>query len=157
MRLIFMLCLLLIGHGSYPSAAEAASSEIKIVKTLRHLLDKQGRHTLSPSLLDRDAYQAFLREHPEDVTGLRFDVQWRRDKRDRSELKMRVEIRHGSGSAIETMTRTVPVESPSRRRSHWQQIAISNENYQALHEVIAWRVSIWQDGTELASQESFLW
>ena len=156
MRLIVLLCLSLIGHASSPSSA-AEPSEVKIVKTLRHLLDKQGRHTISPSLLDRDAYQAFLRDHPENVTGLRFDVQWRREKRDMGNLKLRVEIRHGSGSTIENVTQTVAIETPSRRRSQWQQIAITGDAYRALHEVIAWRVSIWQEGAELASQESFLW
>ena len=38
--------------------ADACTAASKISKVLPHLLDKQGRHTLSPSLLERDAYQA---------------------------------------------------------------------------------------------------
>ena len=44
---------------------------------LPHYLDKEGRHTLSPSLYERDAYQAILRQNPEKRGGMRFDVQWK--------------------------------------------------------------------------------
>ena len=35
---------------------------------------------MSPSLYERDAYQARLRAHPEHRYGMRFDVQWRADR-----------------------------------------------------------------------------
>ena len=49
--------LLLLGVISTTDAARPG----KISKVLPHWLDLQGRHTLSPSLLERDAYQAKLR------------------------------------------------------------------------------------------------
>ena len=44
--------------------ANAAHAEAKISKVLPHWLDKKGRHTLSPSLFERDAYQAQLPRQP---------------------------------------------------------------------------------------------
>ena len=49
----------------------------RVVKVLPHFLDLKGRHALSPSLYDRDAYQAQLRQHPEQRSGIRYDVLWR--------------------------------------------------------------------------------
>src|SRR4051812_22255687 len=72
-------------------AAEATSG--RIIKVLPHFLDLQGRHTLSPSLFDRDAYQAVLRQHPEQRSAIRFDIEWKTKDSSASAVKMRVEVR----------------------------------------------------------------
>ena len=54
-------------------SALAASG--KIIKVLPFFLDLKGRHSLHPSLYERDAYQAYLRQHPELRSGLQIDVQ----------------------------------------------------------------------------------
>src|SRR5687768_5825851 len=77
-------------------SAEAASA--RIVKVLPHFLDKQGRHTIHPSLFERDAYQAQLRRAPELQSTIRFDVQWKA-KRASGPLRMRLETR-GEDSTI---------------------------------------------------------
>jgi len=89
--------------------AEAAASG-RITKVLPHLLDPQGRHTLSPSLYERDAYQAFLRANPDRCSGLRFNVQWKTREIAVSGLKLRIELR-GSKEA-----RTIVLEQPVKRR-----------------------------------------
>ena len=43
----------------------------KVIKVLPEYLDREGRHALSPSLFDRDAYQAQLRWHAEERSGVR--------------------------------------------------------------------------------------
>src|SRR5256885_6498812 len=77
--------------AGFASPTEAATA--RIIKVLPHLLDRKGRHTLSPSLYERDAYQGFLRKNPDQCSGLRFDVQWKAKRVDWSQLKLRVEIR----------------------------------------------------------------
>ena len=67
-----LLFLLFLVFARLVSAADG-----KVIKVLPHLLDQAGRHSLSPSLFERDAYQAELRKHPEKVSGLRYDVRWR--------------------------------------------------------------------------------
>ena len=55
----------------------AVAATGRVIKVLPHFLDLKGRHSLSPSLYDRDAYQAQLRQHPEQRSALRFDVHWK--------------------------------------------------------------------------------
>src|SRR5262245_7382197 len=72
-------------------AMSAGAAPARIIKVLPQFLDLEGRHALSPSLYDRDAYQAELRAHPEKVSGLRFAVQWNTGMD--STLKLRIELR----------------------------------------------------------------
>ena len=70
MRLSLTLVLLL-----FPAVLNAASA--KLMKVLRHFIDREESHTPSPSLYKRDAYQQELRLKPEMRSALRFDVQWK--------------------------------------------------------------------------------
>ena len=60
MKRISLVIVLLFTLGM----ADARTSASKIIKVPPHLLHKQANHTLSPSLLERDAYQATLRSNP---------------------------------------------------------------------------------------------
>ena len=82
-----IILLLACGWGGL-TGVEAASA--KISKVLPHLLDREGRHVVSPSLYERDAYQAYLRQHPEEVGGLRFDVSWKVSRELAEGLRLRI-------------------------------------------------------------------
>lgn len=137
-------------------SAVAASG--KVVKVLPTFLDLEGRHTLSPSLYDRDAYQAALRKNPEKRSGVRFDVLWR----GRSEIlnqvaTLRVELR---GTAKGDLPSHTTLEQPVQltRSSHWAMLKIDGEKYKAFGEITAWRVTLWtDDGEMIGEQKSFLW
>ena len=134
--------------------AEAAG--IKILKVLPHFIDKEGRHSLYPSLYERDAYQVHLRKNPELRSGLRFDVQWKAKAVDPSRLKLRLEVR---GSKTATLKPLV-IDQPVKRRgwfSQWSAIILDAATYEQLSEIVAWRVSLWEGDRELADQKSFLW
>lgn len=153
MRLLVFIFAVCFGLGS---AAE--SSHAKSIRVFRFLVDAAGRHALSPSLLDRDAYQAHLQEHPEEVGGLRFVIQWKRRRGETpAKPSIRVEVRHGDGNTIGEFSKTAPVKVRKTRRSQWHRITISDEEYARLGKVIAWRVSLWDGETMLAQEESFLW
>jgi len=134
-----------------PLFAEAASAKIK--KVLPHYVDKDGRHTLSPSLYERDAYQAEMRRKPELRSGLRFDVQW--DGTRKVPMILRVELR-GSRSGTAT---TADIQSPVRGGwfSKWSSAKLSGDAYTEFGELVAWRTSIWAGDQLLAEQRSFLW
>ena len=53
------MILLLLGSLSAASASDAVTG--RVVKVLPLLLDLKGQDAISPSLYDRDAYQAYLR------------------------------------------------------------------------------------------------
>ncbi len=148
----FLISLWLVG-----SSISAAEPVVEIKKTLRHLLDSDGRHTKSPSLLDRDAYQAHLKENPAEVNGLRFDLQIRYASRTPAPVTIRVEIRHGKGTDILNATFETPFEPKKRRRSQWGKLLIEKKDFRDLGEIIAWRVSLMDGDETLATDESFLW
>src|SRR5437899_2397501 len=49
---------LLVISAALLQSSHATAATGRIIKVLPHLLDLQGHHALSPSLYDRDAYQA---------------------------------------------------------------------------------------------------
>ena len=150
------LLLLLLTLGIIVLAGNANAVSGKIVKVLPHFLDQQGKHTKSPSLFDRDAYQTYLREHPEKRSGVRYDIQWKA-KDQQSELKLRVELRGvAEGKLPKEKTLESTVKAPSGW-SRWTNLSIKDEDYKELGEVTAWRVTLWDGDTLVDEQTSFLW
>jgi len=150
------LLLLILVLGSFMFAAGAGAVSGKIVKVLPHFMDQQGRHTRSPSLFDRDAYQAWLRQHPEKRSGIRYDIQWKA-KDPQSELKLRIELRgvaEGKLPKEKTFEKSVKADSGWSR---WTDLAVKGDDYKALGEVTAWRVTLWDGDTLVDEQTSFLW
>ena len=140
--LLFAFCL----------SAHAATG--KIAKVLPHWLDLQGRHTLHPSLYERDAYQAHLRKHPAECSALRFDVRWKADKTGSIPITLRIEMR-GSREP-----KPFIVESKLDRRpwyKRWTSLKLEGEDFKKAGEITAWRASLWQGDQLLAEQKSFLW
>ncbi|MBK9139344.1 MAG: hypothetical protein IPM17_11375 [Verrucomicrobia bacterium] len=134
----------------------AAEPTGKIVKVLPHLLDAQGRHTVSPSLFDRDAYQFHLRTHRDLVSGARFDIQWKARRVRAANLKMRLELL----TTTSTKDRPLVFEQSIAARSgmgRWVKIPVVGEDYEKAGELIAWRVSLWNGDALLSEQKSFLW
>lgn len=136
------------------SALLAHAADGKVLKVLPHFLDQQGRHALSPSLFERDAYQAHLRKHPAEVSALRFDVEWSAP-RSAAGLKLRVEARGGQ-VAGQPKVIEVPVKA-DRFGSTWASATLDKAAYEQLGSVTAWRVTLWESDRQLAEQKSFLW
>ena len=90
MRRIGLMLLLAAAVFAAP-AAWAKSDEI--FKVLPEFVDQEGRTSLSPSLYERDAYQARLRREPSQQSGIAFFVNWKAKKTETGRLKLRVEIR----------------------------------------------------------------
>src|SRR5438034_10086333 len=127
MRAWIMALLFVCGWASSGLAASA-----KIIKVLPQFLDLEGRHSISPSLYDRDAYQAKLRREPKERSALRFVIQWR--ARQTVPLKLRVEMRGGKGNQPTQAT----LESSSAHLagfSKWTQLMLSGEDYKNFGEL----------------------
>jgi hypothetical protein len=128
----------------------------KIIKVLPHFLDAKGRHCTSPSLFDRDAYQAWLRQHPKERSGIRYDVQWRA-RGATSPLLLRLELR---GVAQGNLPRQKTIEAEVKAKwgfSCWSQLSLTGEDYKDFGEVTAWRLTLWSGSQLLSEQKSFLW
>jgi hypothetical protein len=132
------------------------AGEGSVVKVLPQLLDERGRHALSPSLYERDAYQFRLRKDPNLRAGARLVVQWKAKKADWSKLKLRAEMRCLLGDELHTVT----MEEPAVKNGHftsWSEFRIEGADYKTFGQIIAWRVTLWEGGQQLGQLESFLW
>lgn len=123
----------------------------EVIKVLPQFLDLKGRNSLSPSLLDRDAYQVELRDNPAKRSGLRFNVQWKAPRPDA--LTLRVEAR--SGHSIEPIILEQTVQAGVFNQ--WTALTLDGEKYKKFGELISWRARLLQGTNVVAEQKSFLW
>jgi len=146
--------LLVLGSLSTALAGDAVTG--RVVKVLPFLLDLKGQAALSPSLYDRDAYQAYLRRHTHQRSALRFDVLWKTSDAGEAKLKLQLELR---GIGQDGMPRQATLEqtvTPHYFR-HWDSLVLGGEDYKNFGELVAWRVTLWTDHQLLGEQKSFLW
>ena len=137
----------------------ASAATGRVAKVLPHYLDLKGRHSLSPSLYARDAYQVQLRQHPEQRSGLRFDVLWRGRAPGGTTLKLRAELRGTARGDLPSQT-TLETEvkiGTSGSTSRWTSLTLAGDDYKKFGEVTAWQVSLWNGDQLVAEQKSFLW
>jgi hypothetical protein len=130
----------------------------RILKVLPEFLDLKGRTSLSPSLYERDAYQAVLRDHPSRREGIRFYVQWHTKGAVWEPLIVRLELRGAaSGSFPKRLVVDTPVENTGSTLSHWVEVTLTGDEYRNFGGVTAWRATLWEGRHALGSQQSFLW
>ncbi len=144
-----VLAFLLMGIASVHAA------EVKILKVLPLHLDLKGRHALSPSLFDRDAYQSQLKRNPALRSALKLEIQWKAPKKS-GEAEIRVELRGSSPTGTDTVTLKETAQ-PTGLFSKWKSVKLEGEAFKKFGELLAWRVTIWQGGQQVAEQRSFLW
>jgi hypothetical protein len=135
--------------------ADAATG--RVIKVLPHFLDREGRHALSPSLYERDAYQAQLRRHPEARSGVRFDIQWKARGAVYAPLRLRVELNGTAKGDRPSQTVLETEVKPGGWFSHWSSLPLTGEAYRKFGDVTAWRVTLWEGDRLLGEQKSFLW
>jgi hypothetical protein len=154
---ISILCLLAtaLPAGTEPTPAKTAMTG-RVIKVLPHFLDLKGRHTLSPSLYDRDAYQAQLRAQPEQRSGIRYDVQWKAKVPGDAKLTLRVEMRSDARGKTPVL-KTLEKEVKPRGFSRWTSIPFTGDDYKKFGDVTAWRVTLWNGDKLIGEQKSFLW
>jgi hypothetical protein len=139
------------------TVASAGAAQGRIYKVLPQFLDKQGRHALTPSLYDRDAYQAYLRKTPSKRSALRFAVQWKAHVPATEPLLIRVEIRGTAETALSPATVLEATVHEHGWFSHWEYLKLDEKEYRKLGEVTAWRTTLWDGDKLLEERKSFLW
>jgi len=134
----------------------AFAGEGKVLKVLPQFLDKKGREGLYPSLYERDAYQVYLRKHPDERASLRLEVQWKAKNVDWSNVKLRAEMRGVSGNSL----RAITLEQTAVKKgwfSTWAEFKISGDEFKQFGDLAAWHVSLWEGTTKLSELKSSLW
>ena len=149
-------CLAFACAVGFACASHAATG--RIIKVLPEFLDLKGRNSLSPSLYERDVYQALLRDHPERRSGFRFYVQWKTKGPVWQPLTIKLEMRGtAEGNLPKQLVLEQPVANPGGSFSHWSSISLSVDDYKKIGSITAWRVTLWEGQTLLAKEQSFLW
>jgi hypothetical protein len=148
-----MLCLCL----SLALVSVAKAADGRILKVLPQFLDDEGRNALTPSLYDRDAYQAFLRRNPTKRSALRFAVEWKASTPKTETLKLRVEMRGVPGNDLAKETSLEMFVHQQHWLGNWAYLALEKDAYKKFGEVTAWRVTLWDGDQLLSEQKSFLW
>ena len=154
MRRLILNLLLFV---SLAAAGSAGAAPGRVLKVLPQLLDLQGRHTVSPSLYERDAYQAFLRQHTNQISGLRFAVQWKAGGPGAAPLKLRVEMRGTAQGDLPSHQTLECAVKPGGWFSHWSFLPLIGADYKKFGNVTAWRATLWDGEKLLSEQHSFLW
>jgi hypothetical protein len=147
--LLKIVCLLTL------SAVTLLADAGRVLKVLPQFLDKDGHATTAPSLYERDAYQAWLRKNPSEISGLRFQVHWKSEVNSPN-LRLRLDVRGSKGDAVIPTRVEVPVKRGRFSRA-WSSVVLTPEFLAQSGEISAWRVSLLDGDKELAEQKSFLW
>jgi len=153
MRRLLLISLLL---GSLTAVFAAGITKGRVVKVLPVFLNLKGEDAVTPSLYDRDAYQVYLRQHPDERSGLRFSVLWQVENPAAAKYKIRVEIR---GIATNGEPRQLTLEEPVTPQllRKWTRINLTGDGYKNFGELVAWRATLWSDDQLMSEQKSFLW
>ena len=156
--LIFFLpvLFLLASLGVLRADSTSPAPKGRIIKVLPLYLNTNNVVALSPSLFDRDAYQYYLLQHSNDISGMRFDVQWKARHAVGLQLKVRLELR-GIGAGSLPTEKVMEQTVTPKIFHHWTSLTLSGADYKNFGALAAWRATLWNGGQLLGEQKSFLW
>ncbi len=148
----------LLTIGACDLRADSAPSGItgRVVKVLPLFLDTNNAVAPSPSLFDRDAYQARLNRHPDEITGIRFDVLWKAHNARGSKLTLRLEL-CGIGAAGMPTRMVLTATVTPRLFHHWTSLTLAGPAYKKFGALAAWRATLWDGNQLVGERHSFLW
>jgi len=147
----------LLAAGWLVAAVCAEAATGRVIKVLPQYLDLKGRNSLTPSHYERDTYQAYLRDHTNQCSGMQFHVQWKAKGERSAPLKLKLELR---GVAQGDFPRQLVLEKAVEPRgwfSCWDNIKLLGEDFRDFGAITAWRVTLWEGDRTLGEQRSFLW
>src|SRR2546427_652823 len=90
-------------------------------------------------------------------SAIRFDIQWKSKGPVWEPLKLKLELRGiAEGNLPRQLTLEQPVE-PTGWLGRWTGLTLGGQDYKTFGEVIAWRVTLWENDQLIGEQKSFLW
>src|ERR1017187_2466325 len=116
----FLIVLLLL--AALPAFADGIEKG-RIVKMLPLFLDLKGHDAVSPSLYDRDAYQAYLHQHTNEISAVRFDFLWQVENPSAAKYQLRIELR-GIGAGGKPTQAMLDEEAPPPLLRRWNSLVL---------------------------------
>ena len=154
MRALVIL-LLLLGLSAESRAADAPTG--RVFKVLPLLLDLKGRAALSPSLFDRDAYQAQLRMHTNEISAIRYDVLWSAKNSGDDKLKVQLELRGIGATNNLPKFKTLTAGAKPGFFRKWTSLTLDGDEFKSFGAITSWRATLWDGDQLVGEQKSFLW
>ena len=151
----FWILLLTLGLFVTAQAADVVTG--RVIKVLPLLLDLKGRTALSPSLFDRDAYQAKLRQETNQISAIRYDVLWSAKNLGENKLKIRLELRGVGTTNNLPKFKLLTAEATTGFLENWTPLTLDGDEYKSFGAVTAWHASLWDGDKMVGEQKSFLW
>ncbi len=128
----------------------------RVIKVLPLLMDKKSQVAPTPSLFDRDAYQANLLKHTNDVSGIRFDICWTAHHASGLQLKLHLDLKGVGTGGLPTQMVLEQTVTPKLFR-HWISLTLTGSDYKKFGTLAAWRSTLWNGDQLIGQQQSFLW
>ena len=152
----FLPCRSEAGPGAYRDTAAPFAPAGRVLKVLPLFLDLKGHDAISPSLFDREAYQAYLRQHTNEISAIRFDVLWKASNLKDATLTLRAELRGVGEHGMPRQTVLIKDVTPGFFRS-WTSLKLEGDDLRNFGSLVAWRATLWNGDQLLGEQKSFLW
>lgn len=156
MRAVLVLSALLA--LAFSSRAEVYS-DWEVLKVQHELLDAEGETTSSiGDLKEKAKYQRELSLDAKRVSGIRFFVHWKAPSSEIPKFAVKIELR-GVVPATneETFTQIIKLYRQTPSFSGWTTADITGNHFAKFGRVVAWKVTLLQDGKPMASRASFTW
>jgi hypothetical protein len=153
MHRLWMIAVLI---GSVATAFAGGSVTGRVIKVLPLFLDHKGHDAISPSLFDRDSYQAHLRQHTNEISTIRLDILWKSSDTWDEKLTLRAELRGIGPDGLPRRTTLEQNVEPKMLRT-WTSLKLPESDYRNFGVLNAWRVTLWDGDKLLGQEESFLW
>ncbi len=147
----------LVLGGWLAGVVGASAATGRVIKVLPQFLDLKGRNSLSPSLYERDVYQAHLRDYTNECSGMQFLVQWKCKGEPAAPLSVHLELRGAARGDFPKQLVLEKAVKPGGWFSHWAVLTLVGPGYKEFGRVTAWRATLWEGKRLLGEQKSFLW
>jgi hypothetical protein len=151
------LLILLLTLGLFVTAHAADAVTGRVFKVLPLLLDQKGRAALSPSLFDRDAYQAKLRLETNEISAIRYDVLWTAKNAGEDKLKLQLELRGIGATNNLPKFKMLETEATPGFFHQWTSFTLDGDEFKSFGAVTSWRATLWDGDKLLGEEKSFLW
>jgi len=141
------------------SSRAEVSSDWDVLKVQHEFMDSEGETaSVIGDLKEKAKYQRELSLDAKKVAGIRFLVHWKAPSSQIPKFAVKIEAR-GVVPATneETFTQIIKLYQQTPSFSGWTTADITGNHLAKFGRVIAWKVTLLQDGRPMASRASFTW
>lgn len=150
-----------------PKAEQLPAAGRHLKKVLFFWLDEDGQYSQHPSMFERDAYQAYLRDNPEEIHGLKVAVllSGSSGKLESSSLELKIQGPPGPEIKEPLEFRLELADKLDRKLRRWVYWDIDPVNAEASDEalkllpesIVSWRLTLLDEGQPVDRLQSYLW